>query len=94
MADDETLQKVREAFALVRREGDLGGWGLDDKFVGPFSQEPHDTALTISLVRGESERTSFDIDPVATAQREGDVTVSGLADEIRRALHGRGILPD
>jgi hypothetical protein len=94
MADEETLQKVREAFDLVGREGGLGGWGLDDKFVSPFSQEPHATALTISLVRGESERTSIIIDPVAVAQREDDVTVSRLADEIRRALGGRGILSD
>jgi hypothetical protein len=94
MADDETLQKVREAFDLGRREGGLGGWGLDDKFVSPFSQELHATALTVSPVRGESERTGIDIDPVSVAQREGGVTVSGLADEIRRALHGRGIFPD
>jgi hypothetical protein len=94
MADDETLQKVREAFDLMRREGRLGGWGLDDKFVSPFSQEVHATVLTISLLRGESERTGIDIDPVAVAQREGDVTVTGLADEIRRVLGERGIVSD
>jgi hypothetical protein len=27
MAGDEALQKVREAFDRVRREGGLGGWG-------------------------------------------------------------------
>jgi hypothetical protein len=94
MADDETLQKVREAFDLVRREGGLGAWGLDDKFVSPFSQEPHATALTISLLRGDSERTAIVIDPVAAAGRDGDLTVSGLAGEITRALREKEMLAD
>jgi len=94
MAGEETLQKVREAFDLVGREGGLGGWGLDDKFMSPFSQEPDTTALTISLLRGDSERTSIVIDPVGAAQSEEGSTVSGLADEIRRALGERDIMCD
>jgi hypothetical protein len=94
MADDETLQKVREAFDLVRREGGLGGWGLDDEFVSPFSQDPDSTALTISLIRDDSERNSIVVDPVGVPRGEGGATVSVLADEIRSALRERGILPD
>lgn len=94
MADEETLQQVREAFDRVRGESDLGGWVLDDRFLSPFSQEVHATELTISLVRGESEHTSIVVDPVSVARSEGEVTVPALAREIRRALRGRGILSD
>jgi hypothetical protein len=85
---------VREAFDRVRREGDLGGWGLDDKFVSPFSQEPHAATLTISLLRGDSERIGIVTDPVRAGQSEGGVTVSGLADEIRCALREKDKLAD
>ncbi|MFL6334232.1 MAG: hypothetical protein ACJ754_13040 [Pyrinomonadaceae bacterium] len=88
------MQKVREAFDLVRGEGGLGGWGLDDKLVSPFSQDPDSTALTISLLRGDSERDSIVVHPVRVSQVDGGATVLGLADEIRRALRERGILPD
>jgi hypothetical protein len=95
MADEDTLHAVREAFALVRRdEGGLGGWGLDDGFLSPFTQSPDSPALTINLLRGDSERTSIHIDPVAVASREGGVAVDDLADEIRRALRARGIPAD
>jgi hypothetical protein len=95
MADEETLHAVREAFDLVRRdEGGLGGWGLDDGFLSPFTQSPDSPALTINLLRGESERKSIDIDPAAVARCEGGATVANLADEIRRALRVRGILAD
>jgi hypothetical protein len=92
MAAEETLQRVREAFDLVRREGGLGGWGLDDQFLGPFIQSPDSPALTVNLLRGESERTSINIDPVRAARGGGGVTVPELVDEIRRALRERDVL--
>jgi hypothetical protein len=94
MVDEETLGKVREAFYRVQRDGDLRGWGLDDKVISPFLQESGSAKLTVSLLRGATERTSVVIDPAAVRQREGEVTVSALAEEISRALREQGILAD
>ena len=94
MVSEETLHKVRAAFDLLRRDGTLEGWELDDKILSPFSQESGSVKLTVCLLRGESERASILIDIVGVAQREGEVTVSGLGEEIRRALDGKTLLSD
>jgi hypothetical protein len=89
----ETLAGVREAFALVQRESDLHGWGLDDQIISPFSQESGSTQLIVSLLRGTSERTSIAIDLAGLTQPEGDVNVSVIATAVRSALRTRGLLP-
>jgi hypothetical protein len=89
MSSEETLLKVREAFDRLRRDGELQGWELDDKIISPFFQESDSVKLSICLLRGESERTSIVIDPAVSAAGEGGVTVSGLSEEIRRALAGK-----
>lgn len=94
MFDAETLARVRQAFRHVQRDRDLRGWGLDDKLLSPFLQESGSARLTVSLLRGASERTSVVIDPAAVREREGEVTVSGLAGEFVRALREQGILAD
>lgn len=94
MIPEETLRKVIEAFQQVECDSDLKGWSLDDKVISPFSQEPDSTRLVIGLLRGQSEHASVVIDPAGVAQLQGGLTVSGLAAEIRRALHGQGILTD
>lgn len=92
MVSEETLHKVREAFDRLRRDGVLKGWELDDKIVSPFSQESGSIKLTVCLLRGESERASILLDPVGVAEREREVTVSGLSEEIRRALDEKALL--
>ena len=93
MTPEETLRMVREAFRQVGRDGDLKGWGLDERIGSPFCQEPHATELTVSLRRGDAEQAAVRIDPALVARREGALTASGLAEEISRALRARGILP-
>jgi hypothetical protein len=92
LVSEETLHKVREAFDRLRRDGVLKGWELDDKIVSPFSQESGSIKLTVCLLRGESERASILLDPVGVAEREREVTVSGLSEEIRRALDEKALL--
>ena len=59
MITEETLRKVGEAFRRVQRDSDLRGWGLDDKLISPFTQEPDSTGLVIGLLRGsQSGRAS------------------------------------
>lgn len=92
LVSEETLHKVRAAFDRLRRDGVLEGWELDGKIVSPFSQDSGSIKLTVCLLRGESERASILIDPVDVAEREGEVTVSGLGEEIRRALVDKDLL--
>lgn len=93
MTPEETLRMVREAFRQVGRESDLKGWSLDERIGSPFCQEPHATELTVSLLRGDSQQAAVRIDPDVVARRDGALTVSGLAEEIIRALRAQGILP-
>lgn len=93
MIPEETLRMVREAFDQVGRESDLKGWGQDERIGSPFCQELHARELTVSLLRGDSEQAAVVINPAGVAEREGAVTLPGLAEEIRRALRARGILP-
>jgi hypothetical protein len=92
MVSEETLVMAREAFLNVRREHDLKGWGLDDSLGSPFSHESNSGELTVSLLRGESERTSIALDLKTLLGQEGAITVMGLEEEIEIALHNRGIL--
>jgi hypothetical protein len=62
MMSEGTLANARVAFHRVQRENDLEGWGLDDKVLSPFLLESNFDRLTVSLVRGESERTSISLD--------------------------------
>ena len=94
MVSEEAIQKVKEAFRRVQRESDLQGLDLDDQIMSPFFQESGTTKLTVCLLRGESERTSIVVDPVAVARREGALTISGLAEEVRRVLYEQGILAE
>jgi hypothetical protein len=90
MFTEETLGMVREAFGRLRQEGGLGGWGLDDAVLSPFLQESGSDSLTVSLLRGDSERASIDIS-YAAARRGGEMTVDSLAFEIRRELREHGL---
>lgn len=94
MMDEETLGKVRQAFYRVQRDGELRGWRLDDEVVSPFRQESGSAKLTVSLLRGTSERRSVVIDPAAVREREDRVTIAGLAEEISRALREQRVLAD
>jgi len=92
MVSEETLEKARAAFSHVQREHDLKGWGLDDMLGSPFSHESNSGELTVSLLRGESERTSIALHLKGLLGQEGAVTVMGLEEEIETALHKKGVL--
>ena len=92
MVSEETLEKARKAFLNVRREHDLKSWELDDSLGSPFLHESNSNKLTVSLLRGDSERTSIALDLKALIGQEGAVTVMGLEAEVETALHEKGIL--
>jgi hypothetical protein len=92
MVSEETLGKAREAFFHVQREHDLKGQSLDDSLGSPFLHESDSGELTVSLLRGESERTSIALDLKTLLSQEGAIIVMGLEEEIEMALHDRGIL--
>lgn len=46
----------------------------------------------VSLLRGESERTGITLDFGGSLGQEGAVAVMGLEEEIKMALHEKGIL--
>jgi hypothetical protein len=92
MVSEETLVKACEAFLNVRRDRDLKGWELDDSLGSPFSHESNSGELTLSLLRGDSERISIALDLKGLLSQEGAITVMGLEEEIETALHEKGIL--
>jgi hypothetical protein len=91
MISQETLERVRKAFDRVRREGDLRGWSLEDKFVSLFLQESGSDELTVSLLRGDAGRTSIELDLSGTPAPDDAAYVSELAAEIMRALREKNI---
>ena len=92
MVSEETLGKVSEAFYNVRRAQGLSDWDLDDKVAPPFLHESNSNRLTVSLVRGDTERTSISLHIRNLVMRAGGVTVEGLEVEIEAALRDKGIL--
>jgi len=92
MMSEGTLEKAREAFHRVQRDNDLEGWGLDDKVISPFLLESNSDRLTVSLIRGEAERTSISLDLKSLLSQEGAITVMGLIQEIETALREKNIL--
>ena len=92
IVSEETLGKVSEAFHNVRRARGLSDWDLDDKVAPPFLHESNSNRLTVSLVRGDTERTSIGLYVRNLMRGDGGVTVKGLEGEIEAALRDKGIL--
>ena len=92
MVSEETLGKVSEAFHNVRRTQGLSDWDLDDNVAPPFLHESNSDRLTVSLIRGDTERTSISLYIRNLVRRAGGVTVEGLEGEIEAALRDKGIL--
>jgi hypothetical protein len=92
MVAEETLDKVSEAFYNVRRAKGLSDWDLDDKVAPPFLHESNSNRLTVSLVRGDTERTSISLYIMNLVRQDGGVTVERLEGEIEAALRDKGIL--
>ena len=92
MVSEETLGKVSEAFHNVRRAQGMCDWDLDDKVAPPFLHESNSDRLTVSLVRGDGERTSIGLNIRNLLRGGGGVTVEGLEGEIEAALRDKGIL--
>ncbi|MCA1618635.1 MAG: hypothetical protein LC795_04855 [Acidobacteria bacterium] len=83
---------VREAFYNVRRARGLCAWDLDDKAAPPFLHESNSDRLTVSLVRGDTERTSFSLHIRSLVRPDGGVTAERLEGEIEAALREKGFL--
>lgn len=92
MITKESLERLREAFRRVQRKCDLKGWDLDDTLGSPFLQESGSDRLTVSLLRGDAERTSVSLDIKSLLLRGGEISAESLVGEIEAALREKGIL--
>ncbi|MDQ3745845.1 MAG: hypothetical protein M3444_15825 [Acidobacteriota bacterium] len=65
---------------------------MDETLGSPFLHESNSGELTVSLLRGDSERTSIALDLKGLLSQEGAITVIGLEEEVETGLHEKGIL--